>query len=167
LENGTHLNAFLLQRLVDARVELQLLRPLGRLHPNDDMGDGLGEAAHRALGLHRAELRHLALIHLLRLLDPEPDGAPEVLHQNLGLLDLAGVHLAAHHRAEGHLVAKLVRDCERDGGLAGARRTGHQDGAARHPLGLYQVHHQARSLARLVLTHQAGGYLEGKVLIIY
>mmetsp|Transcript_25460 Transcript_25460/g.79791 ORF Transcript_25460/g.79791 Transcript_25460/m.79791 type:complete len:396 (-) Transcript_25460:372-1559(-) len=78
----------LLDRLVDGRVQLELLGALCRLEAEDQVRHGLAVPAERVLRLLGGELGHLALVHLLRLLDPQADRPPKVLHQHLGLLDL-------------------------------------------------------------------------------
>ena len=89
-----------LNRLVNRWVELQLLGALRGLESDDEVRDGLAVAADRVLRLDRAQLRHLALVHLLRFLDPERDRAPEIFHQNFRLLDLGAEHFRADHRAK-------------------------------------------------------------------
>ena len=56
-------------------------------------------------GFLRRELGDFALVHLLGLLDAQANGPAEVLHEDLGLLHLGRVHLGAHHRTEGNLLA--------------------------------------------------------------
>ena len=41
----------------------------------------------------------------------QTDSSPEVLHEHLRFLDLGGVHLRRHHRAEGHLRAAKTVPC--------------------------------------------------------
>ena len=61
--------------------------------------------------LVRRHLHHLPLVHLFRLLDPQPDCPPEIFHQHLRLLDLRRVHLAPYHRAERHLLVCYELTC--------------------------------------------------------
>ena len=96
-----------LDRFVDGRVELQLLCPLGGLESDNQVGDGLSVTADRILGLDRTQLGHLAFVNFLRFLDPESDRAPEIFHQNFGLLDLGAEDFGAHHRTEGNLENKI------------------------------------------------------------
>mmetsp|Transcript_4644 Transcript_4644/g.14330 ORF Transcript_4644/g.14330 Transcript_4644/m.14330 type:complete len:323 (-) Transcript_4644:2-970(-) len=156
----------LLDGLVDGRVELQLLRPLGRLEADHHMRDGLAIPSKGALRLLGNQLGNLALVDLLGLLDAQTDRAPKVLHQHLRLLDLGGVDLGADHRAEGHLGAKLMRDRKRERRLARARRAGEQQRAAGHLLCADQLDDDAASLARLLLADEAGGVGRSRTILV-
>jgi hypothetical protein len=145
---------------------LSCLVPRTGLEADDDVGDDLAVAAGGALGLLRCELGDLAFVHLLVLLDAESDGAPEVLHEDLSLLDLGGVDLAAHHGAEGYLGSELLRDAERERGLAGTRRARHEQRAAGHLLSADHVDHHPARLARLLLAHPSGAHVERLAVIL-
>jgi len=84
-----------------------------------------GEEAAACLARRRAHL-----VHLLRLLNAQADGAAKVLHEHLRLLHLGRKHLGAHPAKEaasrGRSVAPRAR---RKGGLA---RAAHAHGAKRH-----------------------------------
>lgn len=67
-------DALLLQRVEDGRVELELLRAARGAEGDDDVGGDLAVAAARGLGLDGGQLRHLALVDLLGLLDAQACG---------------------------------------------------------------------------------------------
>mmetsp|Transcript_21276 Transcript_21276/g.53586 ORF Transcript_21276/g.53586 Transcript_21276/m.53586 type:complete len:495 (-) Transcript_21276:8-1492(-) len=156
----------LLDRLVDAGVELELLGPLGRLQADDDVRHRLAVPPEGVLRLLGRDLDHLPLVHLLVLLHPQPDRPAEVLHQDLHLLDLGRVDLAAHHGNKGHLGPKLLGHTQGDGRLARAGGAGKEDGAARHLLGLDHVDGNARGLAGLLLPDEASGHGVGLTAIV-
>lgn len=64
-------HALLLDGFVDGRVQAQLLCALGRLQHHDEVRNRAAVATKRVLRLLGRELRHLALINLLRLADTQ------------------------------------------------------------------------------------------------
>ena len=113
-------------------------------------------SAEGVLGLLRRQLRHLPLVHLLGLANPQPDRPPEVLHQDLRLLHLRREHLRPHHGAEGDLRPELLRDAEGQRRLAGARRPREEEGPAGHLPRADEVDDDAARLAGPLLPDEAG-----------
>jgi hypothetical protein len=105
VDDISHRNALLLNSLIDTRIQPQLLHPLRTLQPNQQRTNRLSITPQRVLRLFRRQLRHLSLIHLLRLSYAEADRAPEVLHQRLCLLHFCAVHFAPDDGAEGNFRA--------------------------------------------------------------
>lgn len=110
-------DALLLYRLVDTRIQSQLLGPLDGLQPDNHVRDRLSIPAQRILRLCRRQLCHLAFVHLLCLLDPEPDCTSKTAAEDLGLFHFAAEYLGADHGTEGHLVSEFLGECERERGL--------------------------------------------------
>ena len=61
-------NLLLQNRLVDGRIQTQLLRPLDGLESDDDMRDSLPISTKRVLCFCRRQFRHFAFVNFLRLL---------------------------------------------------------------------------------------------------
>lgn len=74
------------------------------------------------------------------------DCAPEALAEDLGLLDLTRVDLAADDGAEGDLCAQLLRDRERERRLAGAGPARQEERASREFLELDQRRDESAGL---------------------
>ena len=53
-----------LDRLIDGRVKLELLRSFGRLEADDEVRHGLAVAPDRVLGLNRAQFCHFTFVNL-------------------------------------------------------------------------------------------------------
>eukprot|EP00756_Hemistasia_phaeocysticola_P008403 Hpha_TRINITY_DN14610_c2_g17::TRINITY_DN14610_c2_g17_i1::g.48399::m.48399 len=153
VDHVTHLHALLLDALIDGCVELQLFRALARLQPNNDVRDGLPVPSKGVLNLLWGDLGDLALVHLLHLLDTQPDRTAEVLHKHLGLLNLGGEHFGPHHGAEGHLRAKFGGDAECQCSLPRPGRTRKEKCPAGHLLGLDHFDHDTGRFTRLELTN--------------
>lgn len=118
IDDVADLDLFLLQALVDGRVELELLRSLDGLEAENDVRDRLAIAAEGRLRLLDRHLNDLALVDLLGLLDAQPDRSPEILHEDLCLFHFGRVHLAPNHRAERNPRTELLCDRQRNGRLA-------------------------------------------------
>lgn len=150
-------DALFLDAFVDARVEAELFGALAALEADDDVGDGFAVAAERVFGFFGGEVGDFAFVDFFGFFDAEAcgvggvlegclivwymrggdtNGPPKVLHQRLRLLDFSRVDLAAHDRAERHLCAQLLRDCECERGLSCPGPAGEEHGAPRHLFGL-------------------------------
>lgn len=156
----------LLDVLVGVGVQSQLLGALGTLKSDNNGGDHLPVPPMGVLLLLRSQLGDFTLQNLLGLLNFEADCPAEVLIEDFCLLDLGGVHLGADHGAEGHLGAQLLGDSQGDGGLAGAGRPGHQQGAPCHRFSLDHVHDDAGTLPGLVLADQTRVHVDGSPLLV-
>ena len=99
-------DALLLDAFVDARVEAELLRALDRFERDDDVRDRLAVARERVLRLGRSELRHLALVDLLRLLHAQPCGP--VTRASAARLDTTCASLGHHIQLPGKLASLAV-----------------------------------------------------------
>jgi hypothetical protein len=143
------------QRLVDRGVQPERLAPLGTLEADDDVAHALAVAPKRVLRLRGRQLRHLALIHLFRLLHAHADRAPERLREHRRLAHLRAVHLAPDHRAERHARAQLRGERERERGLARPRRAREEERAPRELARLDQGHDHPARLRRSVSARAA------------
>jgi hypothetical protein len=132
-----------LNGLVNAGVQSELLRSSRAPQRDQEMADGPAVASQWVLGLLWRQLGNFTLVDFLLLLHSQANGATEVLHQRLGLLDLSTVHLAAGHGAKGYLGSKLLADGQRKRSLSCSRPSGEQHSFSSHLLRFDQVHHQA------------------------
>jgi hypothetical protein len=153
--NVTNAHSLLLDRLVDTGVQSKLLRSSRAPQCDQKMADGPAVASQRVLGLLWRQLSDFALVDLLLLLHSQANGATEVLHQRLGLLDFSTVHLATGHGAKGHLGSKLLADGQRKRSLSCSRPSSEQHSFAGHFLCFDQVHHQAASFSSSGLADEA------------
>jgi hypothetical protein len=119
------------------------------------MADSPAVASQWVLGLLWRQLGDLALVDFLLLLHSQANGATEVLHQRLGLLDLSTVHLAAGHGAKGHLGSKLLADSQRERSLSCSGSSCEQYSFASHLLCFDQVHHETASFSSSGLANEA------------
>merc|ERR1719221_949826 len=155
------LDFLFLQALVNLRGQLQGLLALGGLQADHHRGHLLAVAARRIWSLLGRQLGDLALVHLLGLLDADPDGPPTVLHQDLRLLNLGGVDLAPDHGAEGDLHAELLSYSQGQRGLASARSACHQERPSGHLLGPDEVDDHPAGLPSLLLPHEPAADRQG------
>mmetsp|Transcript_6282 Transcript_6282/g.18359 ORF Transcript_6282/g.18359 Transcript_6282/m.18359 type:complete len:351 (+) Transcript_6282:612-1664(+) len=166
VDHISHGDLLLLDGLVDLWVETKRLAALGCLESNLHVRNRSAVASERILRLLRCELGDLALVDFFILLYPQPNGAAKVLHENLGLLHLGGVHLGANHGAERDLGAQLLGNAQCQGGLASARGSSEEQRAPRHLFGLDQVHHNTTCLAGLLLSNEASGDGDGGAVLV-
>lgn len=69
---------------------------------------------------------------------PPTDGTTEGFCEHFGLFDFRRVHLGPDHGTKRHFHTELVRDRERERGLAGAGRTNEEQRASREFARLYE-----------------------------
>mmetsp|Transcript_3118 Transcript_3118/g.5841 ORF Transcript_3118/g.5841 Transcript_3118/m.5841 type:complete len:468 (-) Transcript_3118:12-1415(-) len=155
VDDVSHGDTLLLESVVDGRVQPQGLCALCGLEAHENVAHGSAVAPERVLRLLGCQLDNFSLVHLLALLDAQANGATEVLHKHLGLLDLARVHLGSNHGAEGNLASELLTDTQRKGGLSSSRGSSQKQSSARHLLGLDQVNDHAASLTSLLLADES------------
>ena len=146
----------LLKVLVDAWVKLKLLLTLGSLEADDNSLDDLAVSSVGIFLLLGSNFCHFSFPNFLGLLDSEADGATEVLHEDLGLLDLRGVDLGSDHGAEGHLGSKLGCDGEGDSCLTCAWGTGKEKGFASHLLVFDHIDDDSSGFSGLSLAAETG-----------
>lgn len=73
--------------------------------------------SHGVLCFHRSQFCDFSLVHFFGFLDPESNGAAEILHQNFSLFDFRGVHFTSYHWTEGHLAPQLLSNGQGQGSL--------------------------------------------------
>ena len=117
-------------------------------------------------GLLWCDLSDLALVDLLVLLDSEPNGPSEVLHQDLGLLDLGRVNLRSHHGAEGNLGTELSGDTQRQGRFACSRGAREEQSPAGHLLRANHLHNETAGLPRGLLSDKTARHGLGHGLAV-
>mmetsp|Transcript_72019 Transcript_72019/g.154140 ORF Transcript_72019/g.154140 Transcript_72019/m.154140 type:complete len:378 (+) Transcript_72019:146-1279(+) len=88
VDDIAHSHLLFLQTFINLRGQLQCLLTLCGLQANHHSGDLLGVATSRIWALLRGQLCDLSLVDLLGLLNADADGAPTILHEDLGLLYL-------------------------------------------------------------------------------
>mmetsp|Transcript_8854 Transcript_8854/g.29507 ORF Transcript_8854/g.29507 Transcript_8854/m.29507 type:complete len:233 (+) Transcript_8854:762-1460(+) len=154
------LHVFFAHGVVNRGIQFQLLGAFHGFQAYDDVAHDFAVPPPCGLRLLRGQLRDFAFVHFLVFLDPQPDRASKVFHQNLGLFHLRGVHLRPHHRAERNLGAQLLRDAQRKRGLPGTRRARHQKRPSSHLLPLDHIHHDPTSLPRVFLPHPPRALLD-------
>lgn len=107
------------------------------------------------------DLNDLALDDLGLLLDPHADGLAERLGEGFGLRHLEGEELAAGDHRERGLEAEGLRHAHGDGGLAGSRLAGDEDGAAGDLAVFYHLEDDSGCLAGGGLADHAFGDVSG------
>ena len=148
-------HSLLLDRLVNAGVQSKLLGSSRAPQCDQQMADGPTVASQRVLGLLWRQFGDFTLVDFLLLLHSQANGATEVLHQRLGLLDFRTVHLAAGHGAKGHLGSKLLADGQRKRSLSCSGSSSEQYSLSSHLLCFDQVHHQTASFSSSGLADEA------------
>jgi hypothetical protein len=147
VDDISNAHSLLLDRLVNAGVQSKLFRSSRAPQCDQQMADGPAVASQWVLGLLWRQLSDFTLVDFLLLLHSQANGATEVLHQRLSLLDFSAVHLTAGHGAKGHLGSKLLADGQRKRSLSCSRPSREQHSLAGHLLCFDQVHHKAASFS--------------------
>mmetsp|Transcript_15203 Transcript_15203/g.40807 ORF Transcript_15203/g.40807 Transcript_15203/m.40807 type:complete len:239 (+) Transcript_15203:977-1693(+) len=125
VDHVPHRHAFPHEEFVHGWLHLELLASLCRFQRHHHALNTLPEPTERVHGLLGAELRHLALVHFLRLLHAKTDCASKRFHEHFCFLYLCRVNLSAGNYAERNASSKFHRDSMRDRCLSGARRSNH------------------------------------------
>ena len=144
----------LLNILVDARIQLELLLTLGCLEANDNIINDLAVPSMLIIFLLRGDLRDFAFPDFFGLLDSESNGSSEVFHEDFCLFDLTRVDFRADHRAEGDLRAKLSGDSQSDSSLTCAWRACKEQSFSSHLLILDHINDDSSGLSCLSLAAQ-------------
>lgn len=108
VDDITHPNPLLLDSLVDAGIQPQLLCSSCRSQGDHEMRYGASVVAQGVLGLFGGEFSDFALVDFFCLLHTETNGTTEVLHQSFGLFHFGAVDFAADNGAEGDLGAEFL-----------------------------------------------------------
>lgn len=84
--------------------------------------------------------------HLFDLPNAQSNRPPEVLHENLRLLDLGRVDLRPNHRTEWHLLTQLMSDTEGQGSLSRTGASSEEQSLACEALTADEVEYEAAGL---------------------